>query len=329
MRINLLILFLLGFKITSYSQSLQTSIDQATNFLRKAQLPAGQFQDSTNSLFNTWETILVTDALLDHNQIQDTSIQKALKWLKSFEHSNHLICHNTKCKSSYCLETTALYIKLLARVENKDSLLQTLKYLEELKEENGSWIVGNPDVTEKLFFPSVTAFILNLYDTLDYHVQDINTSISFLVDQQLADGSWGQTWEYYNTPGYALWQILPALKTSLLSQEAYEKGNIYIIATQLENGSWNYQDAKIKNQVSAELQTALMLSCLINQKDNKSIVAIEKGIQFLLSTQQKNGCWNGGFFPIPNERYKKLEYLFSTSLIYKILVAHSKTKINE
>jgi squalene cyclase len=311
------------------AQRLKAPIEQAGQFLKKSQQATGAFQDSTNALFNTWETILVTDALLDYYSSNDTSIQKAISWLKTMENKDQLVCHNEKCKDNYCIETSALYLRLMSRIEDPTLINPQLLYLVSLQETDGSWNVGNPAVTERINFPSVTGFVLNLFDTLNFQYNTSEKSISYLIDQQLADGSWGQTWEYYNSPAYALWQILPVLKSTLKGKEAFQKGLNFVLNNQLENGSWYFVDAQIKNHISAELQTALMLSCLIEEKDNKSLEAFEKGLNFLLKQQKNNGSWDGGMFSIPSDRYKKREYLFATSLIFKILVQANKSTIHE
>jgi len=143
----------------------------------------------------------------------------------------------------------------------------------------------------------------------------------FLISSQLENGSWGKTWEYYNCPGYALWQCLPAIKKCPSGAITFEKAKAFILSSQLENGSWYVAENEQTNHVSAELQTAFMLSCLQEEKDETSKKAFYKGISFLLSKQLPSGAWEGGFFPIPNERYKKREYLIATALTYKLLIA--------
>jgi hypothetical protein len=311
------------------AQRLDAPLARAGQFLKKSQLGTGAFQDSTNALFNTWETILVTDALLDYFPSKDTNIQKAITWLKTMENKDHLMCHNEKCKENYCIETTALYLRLTSRIEDPSLIKEQLLLLVSLQQDNGSWKVGNPAVTERVDFPSVTGFVLNLFDTLNFQYSTRENSISYLIDQQLSDGSWGHTWEYYNSPAYALWQILPVLKSTLKGKEAFQKGLNFILNNQLENGSWYFVDPQIKNHISAELQTALMLSCLKDEKNNQSLEAFEKGLNYLLNQQKNNGSWDGGMFSIPSDRYKKREYLFATSLIFKILVQANKSTINE
>jgi squalene cyclase len=112
---------------------------------------------------------------------------------------------------------------------------------------------------------------------------------------------------------------MPALRREPAYRPAYERAKTYILATQLEDGSWYTVEDPERNHTSAQLQTALMLNCLLGESDETSWKALAKGLHFLLATQLENGSWDGGFFPIPNQRYKKREYIFATALICEIL----------
>lgn len=303
--------------------ALISSSERASTFLKQAQTESGSINDSTNVLFSIWETILVADALLDQFPATDSTIQRAAKWLQSVENEQGLVCHNVKCSRNYCIETSALYLRLLARLKSTDSLSfkERLTAIQQLQEQNGSWKVGNPDVLDKTDFPSVTGFVLNLYSTLQFNSSRKLDAELFLISSQLENGSWGQTWEYYNCPGYALWQCLPAMKKCPSGAITVEKAKAFILASQLENGSWYVAENEQTNHVSAELQTAFMLSCLQEETDERSQKAFYKGLSFLLNKQLANGAWEGGFFPIPNERYKKREYLIATAITLKLIIA--------
>ena len=301
--------------------ALIASTEKASMFLKQAQTESGSINDSTNTLFSIWETILVTDALLDQFPMTDSTVQRAAGWLQSLETEQGLVCHNEKCSHNYCIETSALYLRLLNRLKSTDNLDERLKTIQQLQEKNGSWKVGNPDVLEKTDFPSVTGFVLNLYTALEVNPARKYDAYLFLISSQLENGSWGQTWEYYNCPGYALWQCLPAIKKCPSGAITFEKGKAFILSSQLADGSWYVAENEQTNHVSAELQTAFMLSCLQEETDELSQKAFHKGLSFLLSKQLPNGAWEGGFFPIPNERYKKREYLIATALTYKLMIA--------
>jgi squalene cyclase len=323
--ILLLLLLFANLSLTAYGQLTRRSLILASNrtafFLKQAQTESGAIEDSTNALFNVWETILVADALLDHFPLSDTTVKRAVKWLKSIENEDRLICHNELCRERFCIETSALYIQLLARLSTPAEQQEKLSKINSLQEKNGSWQVGNPDVYYKTDFPSVTGFVLNLFDALDYKSPGIDSAYHFLLNHQLENGSWGQEWEYYGCSGYALWQCLPAIKRCSFGKEAFEKAKAFVLSQQLPDGSWPVTETGNTNHISAELQTAFMLICLQPETDEVSKKAIEKGISYLLSKQLPSGAWEGGLFPIPGNRYKKYEYLIATALIYKLLIA--------
>jgi squalene cyclase len=311
------------------NRSLTTSISKARKFLEKHQYENGTFQDSTKVLFNVWETILVCDALLDDPYKNDSIIQNGLNWLKTVENPQGIICHNATCSSSYCIETSSLYLQLLHRVNHEADFAKQLATIAQMQEKNGRWAIGNPDVLYEVYYPSVTGFAVNLFETFDYRNYEKRTALNYIAEQQLRVGSWGQTWEYYDSPGYALWQCFPALKNDSIYSEQLTKAKYFILSTQLENGSWNFSSDEVSNRISPELHTAFMLQVLGNETDEESRSAVERGLRFLLARQQQNGCWDGGLFPIPNQRYRKNEYLIATALIYKAMLMYQHQMNNE
>lgn len=323
--ISFLILGCLGFAYgQATKEEVQTTVTRARTFLEQQQTESGSIQDSTNSLFNVWETILVVDALLEAHQSPDSISKKALNWLKSCENKNGLICHNDLCKESFCVETSAMYMNLLIRRFMKEQLYKQLAVLADLQEENGSWNVVNPDVTSNTDFPSVTGFVVCSFAKTKFPQGDRKKALEYIASRQLEDGSWGMWWEYYNCPGYAMWQCIPALRTDTTYNSSGQKAIQYVLSTQLENGSWNQQESEGTNRISPELQTAFMLSALKGESSPACKEAYRKGIEFLVLQQLPNGGWNGGFFPIPKESYKKQEYLITTALALNCLTTYQR-----
>lgn len=295
---------------------LQNALSKGQNFLISQQTTTGAFQDSTNALFNVWETILVCQAL--DKTAHSSAIQKGIDWLKLNENSDGLICHNSQCTSSYCIETSALYFSLLHQNGIPiDS--NRLKKIRSLQQADGSWLVGNPDVSTEINFPSATGFVVSLFQAFNLEENLQSTAIYFLLSKQQTDGSWGKTWEYYNTPAYALWQIYPLLDGQQKCKDAFNKANTFILSTQHEDGSWYVVDDPSKHHVAASLQTAMMLLAIAKSSEPQLKNAFKKGIQYLLNQQLSSGAWEGGFFPIPNERYKKREYIAATALAIQAL----------
>lgn len=329
---RLLLLLIIFFRFDCQAQQtesqtalFQQAIERGEQFLRQQQQPEGSFRDSLNNLFETWETIIVTDALMDHAASDDSSIVRALNWLHDHESPEELICHNQKCMQAYCLETSALYLQLTKRAFPQKSRTDQLQFIANLQQTDGHWEVGNPDVTLQTGFPSVTGFVLNLIESQEFATEKSEKARQFLAKAQLPDGSWGATWEYYGCPGYAFWQCLPALRNAPEYADNVERASQFILKSQAEDGSWMVPAAS-NNHISAELHTAFMLLALQGETDPASRQAFQKGITFLLKRQQENGSWDGGLFPIPSERYKKREYLVATALICKVLSVYEKTE---
>lgn len=324
MRALTLVMILAFFQLTALGQpsiqrsSIHKAIERSQQFLIGQQQPEGSFSDSLNNLFETWETILVTDALLYKLSPEDSIIQKAVQWLHDHESPEQLICHNQKCRQSYCLETSAVYLELLQRLPQKQDQKARIDFIAHLQEADGHWEIGNPDVTLQTGFPSVTGFVLNLLNEHDGDSISQRKAKQFLTKAQLSDGSWGATWEYYGCPGYALWQCLPAMRTGPGISAVANRAQQYILQTQAEDGSWPVHQES-GNHISTELHTTFMLLALSAETDQESKLALKKGIRYLLETQAANGSWDGGLFPIPNERYKKREYLVATALTCKLL----------
>ncbi|MBK8519517.1 MAG: prenyltransferase/squalene oxidase repeat-containing protein [Ferruginibacter sp.] len=291
------------------------------NFLKNIQRNDGAICDTVNPLFETWETILAVSAIYRSNP--DTNlpaVKKGLFFLASNENSEGLICHNQKCKKVYCLETTAVYFNLLKLTGKNDKVITGSQRISTFQKQTGEWEIGNPDVTVQKDFPSVTAFVLNLLHNEGVEPVFKKEAISWLLKKQTPRGDWGSSWEYYGCPAYALWPVIKVLQNENTKESrlAKDKAVAFILAAQNKDGSWFYKDAAFQKQTSAALQTALMLSALQNAglKNNAIIL---RGINFLVNNQQRNGNWDGGYFPIPEKRYSKQEYVFATAIAADVM----------
>lgn len=297
---------------------LKNAIDNGVGFLQKLQRPDGSIADTVNPLFNTWETLVAAHALWE-GDAHDYNFLKALEYLQKSENILGLICHNQKCRKGYCLETTAYYFSLLLKTGNADKVKARLPEILKLRHPNGFWEIGNPDVLEQRTFPSVTAWVLYLLNEIAVKPEIYLNSLHWLCTQQNQDGHWGKAWEYYNCPAYGIWVAMKAMSkiNSPETKMVKTKALVYITKMQLANGSWYYKDTLLK-QTSAELQTAFMLLAMQEVRAKKN-TALNNGIDFLLQNQQKDGSWNGGYFPVPDKRYKKEEYVVATALAILVL----------
>ena len=238
--------------------------------------------------------------------------------MQNNENKEGLICHNQKCRNGYCLETTSVYYELLQLTgKNKKTGLQKII---SLQQKTGQWEIGNPDVQEQKDFPSVTAFVLAILQDANVEPVYKKEAMRWILNKQTKQGDWGLAWEYYGCPAYALWPLMRVLKheNSTTEKIAKEKAVAYICSAQNADGSWFYSNPSLQKQTSPELQTALMLAAL-QQAGIKNRSVIVKGIDFLLHSQQEEGNWNGGFFPIPEKRYSKQEYVFATAMAAEVL----------
>jgi len=306
-------------KQTGRKERVKNARIKAVGFLQQVQRSDGAICDTINPLFETWETILAATAI--YRSYPDTNaaiLKKALAFLYANENNDGLICHNRKCRNGYCLETTAVYYDLLKLIGSSKKI--GLQSIIALQQETGQWEIGNPEVQEQKDFASVTAFVLAMMREAVAEPVFKKEAIQWILSRQTEQGDWGLAWEYYGCPAYALWPLMKVLRheNSAAAKMAKKKAIAYICSTQNADGSWFYKDSSLQKQTSPELQTALMLTALQQAgKKNRNVIA--KGIDFLLYNQQEKGNWNGGFFPTPEKRYSKQEYIFATAMAAEVL----------
>jgi Squalene-hopene cyclase C-terminal domain/Prenyltransferase and squalene oxidase repeat len=297
--------------------SRKSALEKGEAFLARIQRPDGAICDTVNPLFDTWETVLAASALYKINS--DTNrpvLKKALAYLRANEDSAGMICHNKKCKDAFCLETTSEYFQLLIQIHGKEFIRPRLDTIIAMQKETGEWEIGNPDVRGQKDFPSVTAFVLNLFYAAKVEPRDRKKAEQWLVTHQLPEGHWGSNWEYYGSPAYAIWPMLRSLHHLDMddSTDARKKAKSFVLESRLENNSWNAGDPMQRKKASAELQTAFMLCGILEGGSKDAALAAEPSVTWLLNQQQPDGSWNGGYFPIPSVRYEKKEYVTATAL---------------
>ncbi len=301
------------------------ALGKGISFLSNIQRADGAICDTSNALFDIWETVLAATALYQIKQdTNQPALKKALSFLRENENPSGLICHNKKCRNEFCLETTSVYYTLLFEIGERENVRKGAEGIAAMQKPTGQWAIGNPDISEQKEFPSVTAFVLNMLNKAGVAPPYKKENYTWLSDKQTLDGDWGHAWEYYNSPAYALW---PMMKTLNNKSAEKEKALNYILSRQQKDGGWSLNDSFIKRTISPELHTALMLSALYNAGFNNKKV-IDKGIDFLLSKQSEKGCWDGGYFPIPVDRYIKKEYVFATALSMSVLISYLHSHLN-
>lgn len=168
----------------------------------------------------------------------------------------------------------------------------------------------------------VTARVLEMMGTCQVWMpqERIDKAIAYLVKEQEADGSWFGRWGVnyiYGTSGAlsALEAIAP--KTH---KTAIERGANWLVSCQNSDGGWgetcqSYKDVSLKGKgVSTASQTAWALIGLlaaIEATGNTYKEAIDRGINYLLTTQKSDGTWYESDFTgtgFPGHFYLKYHY---------------------
>lgn len=304
---------------TSTANDIKKAIGQGSEFLKKLQTPDGAIADSTNKLFSIWETVLASQALITaYSGKANPTVIKSIEYLKNNENGEGLVCHNQKCKEGFCTETSAIYLELLGNIYGAEKIKDRAITLANRQQKTGEWLIGNPDVQQNKDFPSATAFALNILQKASVKPPNEDLAIKWLLGKQNKEGHWGNTWEYYDLPAYTLWQVMQLNYPEL--KEAKAKAIEYVLNLQKEEGFWHFKGSQYAKRPSKQLETALMLSVILNYQTNEKIpddkleTAKQNAINYLISSQNPDGSWDGGFFPIDSPRYEKKEYVFATSL---------------
>jgi squalene-hopene/tetraprenyl-beta-curcumene cyclase len=148
----------------------------------------------------------------------------------------------------------------------------------------------------------VTARVLEMLGQyhLSMRADRVNRAITYLIDEQESDGSWFGRWGVnyiYGTSGAlsALAVIAPENYSTQINQ-----GAAWLVSCQNSDGGWgetcgSYNDPKLKGKgVSTASQTAWALIGLLAAYQATGFnakAAIEKGVNYLLATQNHDGTW--------------------------------------
>lgn len=157
----------------------------------------------------------------------------------------------------------------------------------------------------------VTARVLEMLGRLDGNLshqlsrQRVDRALAYLSQEQEADGSWFGRWGVnyvYGTSGAlaALALIAPQSHRSQI-----ERGAAWLVQCQNPDGGWgetcdSYKDPKLKGKgPSTASQTAWAVIGLLAAGDATGTYAweaLDRGIEYLISTQREDGTWNEDYF---------------------------------
>ncbi|MCV3212129.1 squalene--hopene cyclase [Plectonema radiosum NIES-515] len=153
----------------------------------------------------------------------------------------------------------------------------------------------------------VTARVLEMLGECKQSIdtQSFEKAIVYLMNEQETDGSWFGRWGVnyiYGTSGVLSALALVAPQTH---KSSIERGATWLLKCQNPDGGWgetcrSYNDSSLKGKgKSTASQTAWAIIGLIAAREAKAIIAlpaIEKGINYLLATQQSDGTWDESEF---------------------------------
>jgi squalene-hopene/tetraprenyl-beta-curcumene cyclase len=153
----------------------------------------------------------------------------------------------------------------------------------------------------------VTARVLEMLGECKQSIdtQSFEKALFYLINEQETDGSWFGRWGVnyiYGTSGALSALALVAPQTY---KSSIERGATWLLKCQNSDGGWgetcrSYNDSSLKGQgKSTASQTAWAIIGLIAAVEAIAITAlpaIEKGINYLLATQQSDGTWDESEF---------------------------------
>lgn len=135
---------------------------------------------------------------------------------------------------------------------------------------------------------------------LNYRRKEINLAIQrgikFIKNQQRPDGSWYGSWAVCFT--YGTWFAIEALVTvgESVKSKTISKAVEFLLSKQNSDGGWGESylscvyKSYIPHQHSQVINTSWAVLSLMSAKAD--LIAIRKGIQFIIKKQSTNGDWN-------------------------------------
>lgn len=226
------------------------------------------------------------------------------------------------------VDDTAVAVALLARVRasypDRERLeaatARALDWMLAMQSSNGGWAAFDKDNDNQLLTrlpfcdfgealdpPSadVTGHVIEALGLLGYSADEqvVARAVEYLRREQEADGSWFGRWGVNHIYGTAA--VLPALQAigADMQQQWLIRAADWIAAHQNDDGGWgescsSYMDPAMRGRgVSTASQTGWAIMALVAIGDaSRYRVSIERGLQFLLETQDENGTWDEPYY---------------------------------
>jgi squalene-hopene/tetraprenyl-beta-curcumene cyclase len=191
--------------------------------------------------------------------------------------------------------------------------LRGLHWLLSMQSRNGGWGAFDKDNTRAYLTrvpfadhnaiidpptPDITGRVLEILGFMGYDTSFpcIQAAVAFLCREQAGDGSWSGRWGVNYL--YGTWQVLRGLQAvgCEMTLPFVHRAVAWVLSVQLPSGGWGegcvtYEEPSRKGQGPATpSQTAWALMGLIAAGHAKTR-AVERGIDYLLATQQADGTW--------------------------------------
>lgn len=278
-----------------------------------------------------WDSALTLVALADSGIPEsDAALQKGVNWLLSQEvriPGDWIINNPEPEPTGWCFEfnnpffpdvddTAMVLLALYSAGYKEDPQLydRVVNWLLSFQCKDGGWAAFDKDVQNPLLEsvpfadhnaildPSccdVTARVLEILGHLAFRISHpaVHRGVQFLQEKQEHDGSWYGRWGVNYIYGTS--QVLRGLRTIGIDMNEpwIRRGRDWLESCQNEDGGWgetvaSYDDPALRGRgVSTASQTAWALLGLtaFSEVERSSI---QKGIQYLISTQNPDGSWS-------------------------------------
>ena len=209
-------------------------------------------------------------------------------------------------------------VELPNEEEKRKSIERGVQWLLSMQSKNGGWGSFDKDNTttfitkipfadfgETIDPPSVdvTAHIVEMLGQLGYNKDftPIKRALKYILDDQEPDGCWFGRWGVNYI--YGTGAVLPALEAigEDMEQPRVRRAVQWLIEHQNPDGGWgescaSYVDPAYRGRgPSTASQTAWVLMALLAAGESVH-PAVERGVAYLVSTQQEEGSWDEPYF---------------------------------
>ncbi|MDH5682003.1 MAG: squalene--hopene cyclase [Spirochaetota bacterium] len=322
---------LMALKVRGYAND-SSEIRRGIEALKRYEIETDRDIMLTSCTSPVWDTAWTVYAMnvLDH-PTDDTRISQATEWLYSqqiLRESDWAIRNSDALPGGWCFQfvndfypdtddTAVVLMSLLPTLKDKSSheaFKIGVLWLISMQNDDGGWGAFERNVDKDImnYLPlndlqnfldqstaDVTGRILECMGQIGFTKEQpfVKRAIHFLKKQQEESGAWYGRWGVNYI--YGTWSVLRGLRSvgKSMSEPYIQKAIEWLKSVQNEDGGWgesclSYEDPSHAGiGVSTASQTAWALLALIAGKE-ESCPEVEKGIQYLINTQNPAGGWD-------------------------------------